>query len=168
MDFTDFFYTDVFFHFLRQMPVYLFGDSERMVWSKRPAMLLVRRDINISCFWSHWWNFWEFKFHLKHFPRTSRFPDFYRLNDYFFLQEAASLSFPLESQPKFPRRKHWRVFSWSVERPSSKLLKWDLVYLLNTLGNPSLRIFAAGKASLVWNCRKRKTNTQPTDDVTTT
>ena len=86
----------------------------------------------------------------------------------FFLQEVASLSFPVESQPKFPRRKQWRMFSWSVERPSSKLLKWDLVYLLNTLGNPSLRIFAAGKASLIWNCRKRKTNTQLTDDVTTT
>ena len=32
---------------------------------------------------------------------------------------------------------------------SSKLLKWDLVYLLNTFGDPSLRIFATEKAYLV-------------------
>ena len=32
---------------------------------------------------------------------------------------------------------------------TSKLLKYDLVQTLNTFGNPSLRIFAAGKASLV-------------------
>ena len=30
-------------------------------------------------------------------------------------------------------------------------MKWDLVYLLNPLGDPSSRIFAAGKASLVVN-----------------
>ena len=52
-------------------------------------------------------------------------------------------------QPKFPRKKHWRKFSWSGERPSSKLLKLDLVYLLYTFWDPSLRIFAARKASLV-------------------
>ena len=38
-----------------------------------------------------------------------------------------------------------------MERLSSKLLKWDLVYLLNPLGDPSLWIVAAGKASLVVN-----------------
>ena len=32
---------------------------------------------------------------------------------------------------------------------TSKLLKCDLVKTLTTFGNPSLRIFAAGKASLV-------------------
>ena len=53
------------------------------------------------------------------------------------------------SQPKFLLKKHSRPFSWSGECPYSKLLKWDLVYLLNTFGNSSLRIFAARKASLV-------------------
>ena len=32
---------------------------------------------------------------------------------------------------------------------TSKLLKWDLFQTLNTFRNPSLQIFAAGKASLV-------------------
>ena len=56
-------------------------------------------------------------------------------------------------QSKLPCKKHWRTFSWSGEQPfidnSSKLLKWDLVYLLNTFGDPSLRIFATEKAYLV-------------------
>ena len=52
------------------------------------------------------------------------------------------------SQPKSPRKKHWRAFYWSGERSSLNLLKWDLSYLLNTFGDPSLRIIAAGKAPL--------------------
>ena len=41
------------------------------------------------------------------------------------------------------------LFPDQKERPSSKLLKQDLVYLLNTFGDSSLRIFAAGKSSLL-------------------
>ena len=37
----------------------------------------------------------------------------------------------------------------NVNHPTSKLLKFDLVETLNTFRNPSLRIFAAGKVSLV-------------------
>ena len=36
-----------------------------------------------------------------------------------------------------------------VRHPTSKLLKCDLVQSLNTFRNPSLRILAAGKASVV-------------------
>ena len=36
-----------------------------------------------------------------------------------------------------------------VRRPTSELLKWNLVQILNTFQNPSLLIFAARKASLV-------------------
>ena len=39
------------------------------------------------------------------------------------------------SQPNFPRKKHWRTFSWPGERPCWKLLKWYLVYLLNPLAD---------------------------------
>ena len=38
----------------------------------------------------------------------------------------------------------------NVRHPTSKLLTYDLVQTSNTIRNPSLRIFAAGKASLVW------------------
>ena len=37
----------------------------------------------------------------------------------------------------------------SVRHPTSRLLKWDLARILDTFRNPSLRIFAARKASLV-------------------
>ena len=39
----------------------------------------------------------------------------------------------------------------NVRHSTLKLLKCDLVQTLNTSRNPSLRIFAAGKASLVQN-----------------
>ena len=39
----------------------------------------------------------------------------------------------------------------NVRHPTSKLLKCDLVQILNTFRNPSLRIFAVGKASLVYH-----------------
>ena len=58
--------------------------------------------------------FWRISIHLEYFPRTSRFLDFYRLS--------GSLCF------------FKKTFSWSGDRSSSKLMKWDLVYLLNTLG----------------------------------
>ena len=41
------------------------------------------------------------------------------------------------------------LFPDQKERPSSKLLKSDVVYLLNTFGDSSLRILAAGKSSLL-------------------
>ena len=37
----------------------------------------------------------------------------------------------------------------NVRHPTSKLLKCDLVQILNAFRNPFLRIFAAGKVSLV-------------------
>ena len=38
----------------------------------------------------------------------------------------------------------------NVHHPTSKLLKCDLVQTLNTFRNPSLRVFVASKASLVY------------------
>lgn len=86
-----------FFHFLRPMSVYFDGDGKIVVRYKQPAILLVRRDVNIKCLWSHWWDFWEFKFNSEHFPRTSQFFDFYRLWLFVFLQEPASLIFPIKN-----------------------------------------------------------------------
>ena len=73
------------------MPVYLVGDEKSMVLSKRPAMLLVWRDVNINAFDLIDEIFWKFKFHLKYFPRTVRFLDFYRVSDYlhFFKKQPA-------------------------------------------------------------------------------
>ena len=47
-DFTDldFFYTDIFFHFLWQMSVYHIGYATRMLYSKQPTVLLARRHLN--------------------------------------------------------------------------------------------------------------------------
>ena len=59
-----------------------------------------------------------------------------------FLQEAASLRFPVKKQ-------HQRTFSWPWERPYSKLLKWELIYLLSTFRDYFLQFFTAGKASPV-------------------
>ena len=42
MDFTDFFYADVFFNFLWQMSVYLAGYAKRL----DPTILLARRGLN--------------------------------------------------------------------------------------------------------------------------
>ena len=42
----------------------------------------------------------------------------------------------------------------NVRHPTLKLLKCDVVQTLNTFRNPSLRIFGAGKASLVLICVK--------------
>ena len=39
---------------------------------------------------------------------------------------------------------------WNIRHPTSKLLKCDLVQTSNTFRNLSLRIYAAGKASLVY------------------
>ena len=39
----------------------------------------------------------------------------------------------------------------NIRYPTSKLLKCDLVQILNTFRKSSLWIFAAGKASLVWH-----------------
>ena len=67
------------------------------------------------------------------------------------------------SQPKCPRKKHRRTFFCSGERPLSKLMKWDLVYLLNTFENPSLRLFTAEKAS---PCSLWKSNLWHTGNIT--
>ena len=81
------------------------------------------------------------KLNLEYFWGTSRFLIFTD-SETFYISSTSR-------QPKFPCKKHWRTFCWSRDCPSSKLLKLDLVYLLNTFGDPSLRIFAAGKAFLV-------------------
>ena len=46
--------------------------------------------------------------------------------------------------------KHFRDQE-NVRHPASKLLKYDLIQTLITFWNPSLRTFAAGKVSLVYN-----------------
>ena len=134
-------FTQMLFYFLWQMPVYLVGDAKSVVWFKRPAMLLIRKDVDIIHFY-HRWNFWKFKFHLNYFPRIAQFLDFYRLSVTIYTSLRSS-------QPKASRKKHRRTFSWSWERSNSKLLKWDWLHLLKTFGDPFCG-FNAGNASLVF------------------
>ena len=71
------------FHLLRQMPVQLVGDAKHMVWSKRPTMLLVQRDISIMLLISLM-EFLGVKVPSRLFSKNSRFLDFYRLSDYLY------------------------------------------------------------------------------------
>ena len=88
------------------MPVFLAGDTKRMAWSKRPVMLLVwSKHILLTSLMK----FLRIQIHLKRFPRTSLFLDFYRLSNYLyfflfiFLQEAASQSFLVKNtDERFP------------------------------------------------------------------
>ena len=78
--------------------------------------------------------FWKFEFLFEHCPTH----DFLVLTDpviIFIYLKATNRQFGDQG---------------NVLQPISKLLKRDLVQTLNTFQNPSLRSFAAGKASLVW------------------
>ena len=44
MDFTGFFYADIFSFPLKNMHI---SNAKSVLWSKRPAVPLVRRDVNI-------------------------------------------------------------------------------------------------------------------------
>ena len=132
----------MFSHLLRQMPVYLVGDAKRMVWSKRPAMLLVLRDVKYNAFDLINEIFESFNSIWNVFPELHNF--------LIFTDSVTTNISSRSSQPRFRRKKHRRTFSWSGEHPSQNY--WNgitEIYLLNTFGNPSLQILAAGKASLV-------------------
>ena len=79
--------------------------------------------------------FWKFKFHFEHFPRNTRFPT---------LKDPVITCIYLRTTDR-----HFR-HQGNVHHPASKLLKYNLVQILNTFRNPFLRIFAGGKASLAW------------------
>ena len=128
----------------------LVGDAKRMMWSKWSATLLVWRDVNINAF------------HLidKIFENLNSISNIFQEHHNFLIFTDSFIIYISwrRSQPKFSVKNTEKRFldqgNAHALINSSKLLKWDLVYLLNTLGDPSLRIFAAGKASFVVNKSK--------------
>ena len=105
-------------------------------------MLLDRRDVNIMLLISLM-KFLRIQISYQRFSKNLTISWFLQTHWLFiFLQEVASLSFPVKNtNGPFPDYGN---------SPSSKLQKCNLVYLLNTFGDTSLWIFAAGRASLVW------------------
>ena len=91
--YLDFFYTDVFFHFLLSKAyAVLWAAGNRCVGAETPAK---HNDFD---------QFWKFKFHFRHFPRNTRFLSFDGLTNYLYLF-----------------KNHRQKFLWPRERPSSNL-----------------------------------------------
>ena len=111
-----------FFHFLWQMPIYLVGYAANsfLVWRHLNIMLLT--------------DFGNLNSILNIFQETHKFLD---------LTDLLIICIYLRTTDR-----HFRD-QGNVHHLTSKLLKCNLVQTLNTSRNPSLRIFAAGKASLV-------------------
>ena len=112
------------------MPVYLVSYAKRMLYSEQPSVLLARRHLNTMI--------------LINFENLNSISNILQETHYFLvLTDLVIICIYLRTTDR-----HFRE-QGNVRHPTSKLLKWDLVQTLNTFGNPSLRIFAAGKASLV-------------------
>ena len=115
------------------MPVCLVGYAKLMMYSEQPTVLLALRHLN--------------KIILTNFENLNSISSiFQETHDFLILTDQLIICFYLRTTSR-----HFRDLG-NVRHPTSKLLKCDFVQTLNTFRNPSLRIFAAGKASLVFNC----------------
>ena len=116
----NFFYKDIFF---------IFSYAKRMLYSEQPTVLLARRHLNTML--------------LTNFGNLNSISNiFQETHNFLVLTEALIICIYLRTTDR-------NFCDWeNVRHPISKLLKCDLVQTLNTFRNPSLRIFAAGKASL--------------------
>ena len=85
----------------------------------------------------------KFKLHFEHSLRNTGFLNFDELSNYFyrFKKESAKVLNKKTTDGRFPDQGNFRH--------QTTILKWDLVHSVNTFWNTSLRIYAAGKASLV-------------------
>ena len=117
----DFFYKDIFF---------IFSYAKRILYSEQPTVLLARRHLNTMLLT----NFEHLNSILNIFQETHNF---------LVLTDPLIICICLRTTDR-----HFRDLG-NVRHPTSELLKWYLVQTLNTFRNPSLRIFAAGKASLI-------------------
>ena len=121
------------------MPAYLISYVKRMLHFKQPIVLLARSM--------------ELQFHARRHLNTMFLTNFENLNsilnifqethDFLVLTDPIIICIYLRSTDR-----HFRD-QGNVRHPISKFLKFDLVQTLNTFRKPSLRIFAALKASLV-------------------
>ena len=112
------------------MSVYLVGYAKRMLYSKQPTILLARRYLNTLLLT----NFENLNFILNIFQET---------HDFLVLTDPVIICIYLRTTDRYFRDQG------KFHHPTSKLLKCNLFQILNTFWNPSLRIFAAGKSSLV-------------------
>ena len=112
------------------MLVYLVFYVKRMLYSEQPTVLLARRHRNTML--------------LTNFENLNSISNiFQETHDFLVLTDPLIICIYLRITER-----HFRD-QGNDRHPTSKLLKCDLVHTLNTFRYPSLRIFAAGKASLV-------------------
>ena len=96
-----------------------------MLYSEQPTVLLAWKYLTQS-FWPYRRKFWNFKFHLKHFPKNARFLSFDGLSNYLYLFKEELAWVPLKKTTD----RHFRD-QVNVRHPISKLLKCALVQRLN-------------------------------------
>ena len=140
-DFTnlDFFSTDIFFHFLWQICVYLAVDTKRMLYSDQQTVLLARRHLNTML--------------LTNFENLNSISNIFKETHAFLvLTDPVIICIYLKTTDGLVRDQG------NVCHPTSELLKCDLVQSLNTFRNPSLQIFAGGKVSVVFFLKEPSSN----------
>ena len=100
-----------------------------MLYSEQPTVLLARRNLN--------------KINSTNFENSNSISNIFQETHVLVLTDPVIICIFLRTADRNFRDQG------KVCHPTSKLVKCDLVQTLNTFRNPSLRIFAAGKASLV-------------------
>ena len=104
--------------------------AKRMLYSEQPTVLLARRHLNTML--------------LTNFENLNSISYIIQeAHNFLVLRNPVIICLYLRTSDR-----HFRD-QGNDRHPTSKLLKCELVQTLNTFWNPSLRIFAAGKASLV-------------------
>ena len=110
------------------MPVYIVGYAKRMLYSDLPTVLLDRRHLNTML--------------LTNFENLNCISNIFQETHNLLVLTDPVIFIYLRTTDR-----HFRDRG-NVRHSTSKLLNCDLVQTLYTFQNPSLRIFAAGKASL--------------------
>ena len=116
------------------MPVYLVGYVKLMLYSEQSTNLLARRLLITML--------------LTNFENLNSISNIFQETHDLVLTDPVIIYIYLRTTER-----HF-LDQENVRHATSKLLKYDLVQTLNTFLNPSLQVFAARKASLVF----RKTN----------
>ena len=128
-DFDLFFFTFfLFFHFLWEMPVYLVSYAKRMLYSV-VSVLLARKHLG--------------RMILNNFENLNSIWNlFQETHELLILTDPVIICIYLRTTVRLFRDQG------NARHLSSKILRCDLVQMLNTFWNHFLRIFATGKASL--------------------
>ena len=111
------YFTYIYIHFL-------VGYARCMLYSKQPTVLLARRHLSIMLLT----NFGNLNF-ISVISQETHNLSFDRPTNYLFL---------------FTTERHFR-YQGNVLHPTSKWVKCDLVWTLNTFRNPFLRVFLSGR-----------------------